>query len=207
MTLALLTALAFGQSSATLTDGTPEFGCTAPDACPQFYSFLSHAMVEQGFALEHVDTGAPAYHLPYAGLRLGGSFATFPFTGARENLSGKEENTEFSPVLPRLQLGGSQLVGDWVVSADLALTPPVPVGGASAFVASMTLGAGRAVHARVRIGGELECCTCVFVVLIVLEIGELSRPSASLIQYKVASLPSHAAFFLHEPLTLYVHCV
>ena len=151
----LLTSLALAQSPAVLTDGTPEFGCTASDSCPRFYGFLSHSMVEQGFTLEHVDSGAAIYHLPEPGLRLGGALTTFPFAGPRENLSGKEENTAFSPVLPRLQVGGSQVSDDWVTAADLAFTPPVPVGGASALVGSLTLGVARTVRDGVRLGGEL----------------------------------------------------
>lgn len=84
-------------------------------------------MAEQGFAMQHhalVDSAL----VSEPGLHVGASLATFPFGPPESNLSGKQENTSFSPVFPRLQVAW---VGeDW--SVGVAGLPPIPVGGASA---------------------------------------------------------------------------
>ncbi|MDP6931839.1 MAG: hypothetical protein QGG40_02940 [Myxococcota bacterium] len=118
----------FGQ--ARLVDGTPEF---IPSA--RFYRFLTGSMAEQGFTFEGDSLAISAVTSSATGLVVGGRLDSFPLTPPRSNLSGKEENTEFSPVLPRIQ--GGWLVGDpegmrWSVGGSFL--PPVRVQGAAALV-------------------------------------------------------------------------
>ncbi|MCP4806397.1 MAG: hypothetical protein GY884_13730 [Proteobacteria bacterium] len=91
-------------------------------------------MGEQGFAMQHHALLDSALVSPNAGLVVGASLATFPIGPPEENLSGKEENTAFSPVFPRLQVA---YVGeDW--SVGVAGLPLIPVSGASAWTVALS---------------------------------------------------------------------
>lgn len=137
----------FGQ--ANLVSGSPEFGsCVGADrdeegSCAfRFYHFLSSSMVDQGHTFQYHAVHSSAVVRRDQGFVLGARLDTFPFGQAPENLSGKEENVAFSPVLPRLiagWLGGSE--GGPSYGAGVYFFPPIPVGGASAFL----LGAGGSV--------------------------------------------------------------
>lgn len=123
-----------------LVDGAPEFtSCFVEDrdtegTCAwRFYHFLAASMGEQGFTFAHNPVHTAAWVRPDAGLRIGAQIDTFPFGPAPKNLSGKVENTQFSPVLPRLFAGLT--VGERSRGAvGLSLLPPIPVGGASALI-------------------------------------------------------------------------
>ena len=138
----------FGQ--ATLLDGTPEFaGCvdgdtSETDSCAsRFYRFLSESLAEQGHTFQLTPVHTSAVLRRDEGVVVGGRLDSFPFGAPAENLSGKPENTQFSPVLPRLfagWLGGPE--GGPALGGGLYLLPPVPVGGASAFVISAAGSAG-----------------------------------------------------------------
>lgn len=125
-----------GFGSARLVSGSPDFrGCiTGGGTCQQsFFRFLSHSMLEQGFAMQHHGLLASPLNNRREGFAVGGDLATFPFAPPRENLSGKQENTQFSPVFPQasvawLSPGTARGQG----GVGLSVLPPVPVGGASA---------------------------------------------------------------------------
>jgi len=124
-----------GFGSARLVSGSPDFtDCIegGGDCQTDFFNFLTESMVEQGFTMQdHAVASSPLTHRR-KGWHVGGSLATFPFGPPPENLSGKEENTQFSPVFPRL-LGG-YMTGDGgkQKAIGFSFTPPVPVKGASA---------------------------------------------------------------------------
>lgn len=126
----------FGR--ADLVRGTPDFtGCLASDDCADaFYGFLSESILDQGFAMQHQATMTSATVRSLSGQGVvGGGLTTFPFGPPPENLSGKAENTQFSPVFPSLQGGRVwELVGDRRVGFGGAVLPPIPVGGASALL-------------------------------------------------------------------------
>ena len=90
----------FGQTS--LSQGTPEFAnCLDSSNCQSnFYRFLTHSMMEQGFTIESKSLLSNPALSTQNGIILGSSISTFPFSSPPENLSGKEENTSFSPVFP-----------------------------------------------------------------------------------------------------------
>ena len=116
---------------ARLVDGTPDFeDCiqNEGDCADRFFSFLSHSILEQGFAMQaNLLNASPL--LAGQGTFVGGQLSTFPFSPPQENLSGKEENTDFIPVFPKLHVGHRTEQK----SFGFSLTPPVPVKGASAF--------------------------------------------------------------------------
>ncbi len=119
---------------ARLVDGEPEFqNCLSdPDCTERFYEFLGTSMSEQGFAMQaHATLGSAL--VEHEGWTLGAGISTFPFGAPVENLSGKPENTQFSPVFPRIR--GSWSSGDRAVG--MTFLPPIPVQGASAMALSL----------------------------------------------------------------------
>lgn len=125
-----------GFGSARLVSGNPDFGrCFngGGDCQANFFRFLTHSMMEQGFAMQHHGLLASPLNNRRTGVVVGGDLATFPFAEPRENLSGKQENTSFSPVFP-------QVAAAWMFDEQdqgqggvgLSFLPPIPVGGASA---------------------------------------------------------------------------
>ena len=159
--LALVVAVATSanaQTTAQLVDGSPDFtDCLGSESCESnFLAFLGGSMAEQGFAMQHDPIATSATVRRTGGFVAGGRLDTFPFGPPPTNLSGKEENTQFSPVLPRLVVG-------WVGDADgtrrgigAFLLPPVPVGGASALVLGGDVSVARSVGDRMRIGVEAD---------------------------------------------------
>lgn len=131
----MVALLALAQAGEVrLVEGTPEFeSClSSPDCSQRFHDFLGQSMSEQGFAMQaHSLLGSSLTVAP--GLTIGAGIGTFPFGAPAENLSGKEENTQFSPVFPRLRAAWS--MGDMAVG--LTLLPPIPVQGASALALSL----------------------------------------------------------------------
>lgn len=123
-----------GFGSARLVAGTPEFeSCLDSAGCQDnFYRFLTESMVEQGFAMQNHSQSTSALVNRHSGVHVGGSFGTFPFEGEAVNLSGKTENTSYSPVFPRIAAGWLGDRGDRRVAVGGFFTPPVPVGGAQA---------------------------------------------------------------------------
>lgn len=140
-----LSAPAAAQSKPQLVDGTPEFtDCLETETCAaNFYGFLGEAMGEQGFTFQHDAMVTSAVLAPARGVVVGGTLSTFPLGPPPENLSGKEENTSFSPVLPRLVVGyGGGDGGDYAWGVGAFFLPPVAVKGASALVAGGDVSAG-----------------------------------------------------------------
>jgi opacity protein-like surface antigen len=142
----VLAAPGNGFGSARLVGGNPDFSeCIegGGDCQTDFFSFLTEAMVEQGFAMQdHALATSPLTHRR-KGWNIGGSLATFPFGPPPENLSGKEENTQFSPVFPRIT--GGYIAGDdgKQRAIGLSFTPPIPVNGASALGLGLNGALGR----------------------------------------------------------------
>ena len=136
---------ALAQSNVRIVEGTPEFeSCLGSDSCiDNFYRFLGESMSEQGFSMSSAPQLGDAALRLHDGWQVGGMLTTFPFV-ERSNLSGKEENTSYSPVLPRLAGAKSFTKGDTRFGIEAEFTPPVKVQGASALVASLDLSAGRA---------------------------------------------------------------
>ncbi len=141
--LLTLASVAFAQDfgQARLVDGTPDFrGCIEGGGSCQtdFFRFLTHSMMEQGFTLQNHPVATSTLTERRLGWTVGGQLATFPFAAPRKNLSGKAENTSFSPVYPRVFAG-------WRGGEDdgrqhglgVSLLPPVPVQGASAMTAGV----------------------------------------------------------------------
>lgn len=135
-----------GFGSPRLLEGQPDFtGCIEDGGACQanFFRFLGHSMLEQGFAMQHHPLLSSPLTNRRSGPVVGGDLATFPFAPPRENLSGKEENTSFSPVFPHVDLA-------WLFESDgsgqggvgVAFLPPIPVNGASAL--SIALSGGHA---------------------------------------------------------------
>lgn len=135
-----------------LVEGTPEFqSClTDPSCSARFHDFLGQSMSEQGFAMQSRGVLGSSMNGD-EGFTIGAGVATFPFGAPAANLSGKEENTQFSPVFPRLRAAYG--FGDMAVG--LTLLPPIPVGGASAFATSVDVSESMAVGgARLTLQGE-----------------------------------------------------
>lgn len=127
-----------GVFQATLVKGEPEFAaCLEAEVCgSRFYQFLTNSMMEQGMSMQsHTVLSTPLMYHGDGGYFAGAGVHTFPFSAPPENLSGKPENTSFSPVFPSIELAK--------VSAEksysLKFLPPVPVQGASAFLLSGTI--------------------------------------------------------------------
>ena len=100
-------------------------------------------MMEQGFTMQDsgVVTSTLVNHRD--GWFVGGMLHTFPFGPPPKNLAGKEENTQFSPVLPKLFAGKGWTSGDRRWSLAGSLLPPVPVGGAAALIAGVEASTAR----------------------------------------------------------------
>jgi hypothetical protein len=98
-------------------------------------------MVEQGFAMQSNGLSNTPLSERRAGISVGGQVSTFPFSPPRENLSGKEENTSFSPVFPRLEVGYTTALTERSQrSLGLHLLPPLRVNGASALLVAVEAG-------------------------------------------------------------------
>lgn len=135
--------------SASLIDGQPDFeDCIQNQgSCADgFFGFLSHSILEQGFAMQSNQLSASPF-LAGRGYFAGVQLSTFPFSPPPENLSGKEENTDFIPVFPKLQFGHR---GEKIAAA-LELTPPVPVKGASALFLGGHVGIRRTVNRSIEV--------------------------------------------------------
>jgi hypothetical protein len=90
-------------------------------------------MMEQGFVIQsHNVMGTTLVH-DQKGWFSGISLSSFPLIPPQKNLSGKEENTSFSPVFPRIHLGYVQDES----SCGLSILPPIPVNGAQALFLSL----------------------------------------------------------------------
>ncbi len=141
-----LAATAFAQDTAYLLEGSPEFeeGCLDNDdageegSCEdRFYRFLSQSMAEQGFTFQRHGLMASPTLNHDEGLFVGATLDTFPLSPPRSNLAGKEENTEFSPVLPRFEAAWRGAPGPTDAGLGLSVLPPVPVNGASALIVGL----------------------------------------------------------------------
>ena len=157
--VSVLLSLAFGQSQPTILEGNPEFaGCIngGGDCADRFYRFLGLSMAEQGFTFQNDPQIVSPTLSRRDGFAAGALVTTFPFAKPRENLSGKEENTDYSPVLPRIFGGWTGDVSKVRVGGGAFFLPPIPVGGASAFVAGLEGGAALKVGGAARVGLELD---------------------------------------------------
>jgi len=93
---------------------------------------LGRGTLEQGFAMEGASVATSAIVNRHSGWVAGGLLHTFPFSGPRENLAGKEENTQFSPVFPKILAGKLFDKGDTHYAWGITVLPPVPINGAAA---------------------------------------------------------------------------
>ena len=162
VSIALVPVAAAGSlGRVDLVGGTPEFeSCLAEDrddssTCAwRFYHFLGDSMTDQGLTFANNPVHSSALTRRDDGLRVGARIDTFPFGPPPENLSGKAENTQFSPVLPRIFAGYA-----WGQSTHFgvgaSLLPPIPVGGASALLAELD-GSAAWTHEKLRFGGSLD---------------------------------------------------
>jgi len=162
--LLILTALATpanAQGLAELVDGSPEFeesclDASDSDCAVRFQRFLTHSMIEQGFTFQQVSQLTSPLVNRRDGFVVGAQIDTFPFAEPRSNLAGKEENTDYSPVLPRLVGGWTGGEDGMRMGAGVFVLPPVPVQGASALVAGVDLGATWALGGSTHVGAELD---------------------------------------------------
>lgn len=157
--LTALLSLAFAQSQPTIVEGNPEFaGCiNSGGACADsFYRFLGLSMAEQGFTFQNDPQLLSPTLSRREGIAVGALLTTFPFSPPRENLSGKEENTSYSPVLPRIFGGVNADLEKVRVGGGAFFLPPIPVGGASALIAGLEGGAALKVGGAARVGVELD---------------------------------------------------
>ena len=155
--LLTLTAHADGFGSAQLIAGSPDddsfTGCLASDGCrDSFLRFLGESMMEQGFTMQSHPLILTPLVSGRLGTAVGGSLSTFPFEPPAVNLSGKEENTQFSPVFPRISAGRIAEIGTHRVGMGFSALPPIPVGGARA----LELGMEGAVVDQLGWGVELD---------------------------------------------------
>ena len=125
-----------GFGSARLVGGEPSFiGClNQTDCADSFFSFLNQASLEQGFAMQGASPLTSSLVNHQNGFIIGGFLHTFPLAPPRENLSGKEENTQFSPVLPKLTGGYLWDMTDAHAGVGMSFLPPIPVQGAAALI-------------------------------------------------------------------------
>jgi hypothetical protein len=123
-----------GFGSMRLVKGNVEFeNClNKPGCATKFYRFLSQATLEQGFAMEGASAGTSALVQRHSGWMTGAMIHSFPLSPPRKNLMGKEENTQFSPVFPKLFAGKLWDEGDKHWGLAGTFLPPVPVNGAGA---------------------------------------------------------------------------
>lgn len=140
--LATAHAATFGQ--AQLIEGQPDDGgfqsCVSGGSCADtFFGFLTGGMLEQGFAMQDHSLLTNPLVNRHEGWLVGGGLTTFPFGPPVKNLSGKEENTSFSPVFPKIRAGVTG-TGKHRRGLGFSLTPPVPVGGAAALALGVDAG-------------------------------------------------------------------
>ena len=133
----LSAAQADGFGSARLLNGQPRDeafqDCLEAEGCRNnFLRFLSESMLEQGFTMQGLSMSLSPLAHDRDGFIIGGSLSTFPFGAPATNLSGKEENTKFSPVFPRINAGFISQRDDRRTALGASFLPPIPVGGASA---------------------------------------------------------------------------
>jgi len=123
-----------GFGGMRIVSGNVDFeGCLSQPGCASsFYRFLAQATLEQGFAMEGSAAGTQTTVQRRDGWIAGGLIHSFPFSGPRENLSGKEENTSFSPVFPKLYVGKMWTNGEKHYGLSGNFLPPVAVQGARA---------------------------------------------------------------------------
>ena len=149
-----------GFGSARLVDGSPDFseciegGGTCQD---DFYAFLSESMLAQGLTMQDHALSTSTLTHRRTGWTVGGSLGTFPSGPPPENLSGKEENTQYSPVFPRLTAGWMD--GDTSTAqgaVGLSFTPPIPVQGARALGLGLNGAFTRGAATSVRLGLESD---------------------------------------------------
>jgi hypothetical protein len=140
--LATAHAASFGQ--AKLIDGKPDDdgfqSCISGGSCADtFYGFLTGGMLEQGFAMQDHSLLTNPLVNRKKGWLVGGALSTFPFGEPEKNLSGKEENTSFSPVFPKIRAGYTGK-GKHRHGLGFSFTPPVPVQGAAALALGVDAG-------------------------------------------------------------------
>jgi hypothetical protein len=141
-----------GFGSARLAGGDPPFiGClNSPTCSDDFFKFLNQATLEQGFAMQGAAPISSSVVNRRNGWIVGGLLHTFPFAPPRKNLSGKTENTQFSPVLPKLAAARLWDAGDAHIGLGMTALPPIPVQGAAALIlgldASMAWNMGDSPH-------------------------------------------------------------
>ena len=160
LSLALFTGTVQAQAQARLIDGEPEFAnCLGSTSCvTNFYQFLGHAMSEQGFTFQQVPLLTSTLVNRRTGFQAGGLVDTFPLTAPRKNLSGKEEKTDYSPVLPRITFGWLGLVPRDIhlgVGGFFFWTP-VDIGGATVLLSGADLSASQDLTDRLRGGIEAD---------------------------------------------------
>jgi len=128
-----------GFGSFGLVDGNPSFrGCLNGEQCADnFFKFLNQATLEQGFAMQGGTPLSSSAVNHQEGWAVGGMLQTFPFAPPRTNLSGKTENTQFSPVMPKLAVARLWDAGERHIGVGLTALPPIKVKGASALVVGL----------------------------------------------------------------------
>ena len=125
-----------GFGSFGLSDGSPSFmGCLNGTKCADnFFKFMNQASLEQGFAMQGGAVTGSSVVNHRTGWSAGGMLHTFPFADPRKNLAGKTENTQFSPVLPKLTAARMWDSGERHMGVGFTMLPPVPVQGAAALI-------------------------------------------------------------------------
>ncbi len=148
-----------GFGSARLVDGAPDFSqcLDSADCASNFYAFLTQSMVEQGFSMQGHSVATSTLTHRRLGWRAGGALTTFPFGPPPKNLSGKEENTQFSPVFPHIWAGRAwEPARARQVGLGLSFTPPVPVKGARALALGLASSFTKGAEEEVRLGVEAD---------------------------------------------------
>ena len=148
-----------GFGGVALSSGSVDFeDCLNGAQCAgRFYRFLSQATLEQGFAMEGASVMTSAVVNRHEGWVVGGLLHTFPFGPPRKNLSGKTENTQFSPVFPKLLSGHLSTHGDTHMGFGLTLLPPVPVRGAAALSLGLDASLAKTLgDSKTRVGVDLD---------------------------------------------------
>lgn len=123
-----------GFGGMRIVSGNVDFeGCLSQPGCASsFYRFLAQATLEQGFSMEGSAAGTQTTVQRHEGWVAGGLIHTFPFAGPRKNLAGKEENTSFSPVFPKIYVGKMWTKDKRHYGLSGNFLPPIPVQGAQA---------------------------------------------------------------------------
>jgi hypothetical protein len=160
LSLSLTSGTAFAQGQARLIDGQPEFGeCLGSSDCENnFTLFLGHALTEQGFTFQQVPQLTSSLNVRHEGFTVGLLIDTFPLAPPRANLSGKEENTDYSPVIARLTAGwlGQGPLDTHIGAGAFFFWTPVDIGGATVLIAGADLSASRDLSEKLRAGVELD---------------------------------------------------